>query len=469
MLCAGAASAQAQTLAEAQALYNKGKYQQAMPTFQKYVKSQPSNGSYNLYYGVCCLKTGKAAEGLKYLQTAVNKKTPGGQFYLAQAYNDLYQFEEAIDNYEDYIADLTKKKRPTDEAEALLSKAKTNLRMLKSVEKVCVIDSFVVDKDKFLDAYKISEETGKIDTHKGYFSYDVENDDGTVFVSELGDKIYFGARDTDNTVSIFTATKLQKEWGMPVRLPDRINAGGDSNYPFVMPDGVTIYYASNGSNSIGGYDIFVTRYNTETDGYFTPENMGMPFNSPYNDYMYVVDEYNNLGWFASDRFQPDGKVCVYVFVPNESRNSYDYESMDEDVIIRLAKLSSIKETWNEYKEEVDDGLQRLDDIIKGKATASVEKDFTFIIDDDTNYHQISQFKSDKAKGLFKQLQAKEKDLNKMKQSLAEMRETYANAGNQEKKNMTEAILDLETSSGKLADEIDALTKEILKEEFKVVY
>jgi alanyl-tRNA synthetase len=118
---------------------------------------------------------------------------------------------------------------------------------------------------------------------------------------------------------------------------------------------------------------------------------------------------------------------------------------------------------------VDDGLQRLDDIIKGKATASVEKDFTFIIDDDTNYHQISQFKSDKAKGLFKQLQAKEKDLNKMKQSLAEMRETYANADNQEKKNMTEAILDLETSSGKLADEIDALTKEILKEEFKVVY
>ncbi|MFR3186749.1 MAG: hypothetical protein ACLTOV_01045 [Phocaeicola sp.] len=43
--------------------------------------------------------------------------------------------------------------------------------------------------------------------------------------------------------------------------------------------------------------------------------MGMPFNSPYNDYMYALDDFNNLGWFATDRFQPEGKVCIYVFAP----------------------------------------------------------------------------------------------------------------------------------------------------------
>ena len=40
----------------------------------------------------------------------------------------------------------------------------------------------------------------------------------------------------------------------------------------------------------------------------------MPFNSPYNDYMYVIDEYNNLGWFASDRFQPEGKVLSLIHI-----------------------------------------------------------------------------------------------------------------------------------------------------------
>lgn len=56
-----------------------------------------------------------------------------------------------------------------------------------------------------------------------------------------------------------------------------------------MADGVTIYYASDGEG-LGGYDIFVTRYNTNTDTYLVPENVGMPFNSPYNDYMYVIDD-----------------------------------------------------------------------------------------------------------------------------------------------------------------------------------
>lgn len=95
---------------------------------------------------------------------------------------------------------------------------------------------------------------------------------------------------------------------------------------------------------MSGYDIFVTRYNTNTDTYLVPENVGMPFNSPYNDYMYVIDEYNNLGWFASDRFQPEGKICIYVFIPNTSKQTYNYEAMEQQEIIRLAQIHSLKET-----------------------------------------------------------------------------------------------------------------------------
>ena len=51
----------------------------------------------------------------------------------------------------------------------LLEKAKSNLRMLKGVEEVCVIDSFVVDKANFLDAYKISEESGKLFSYNSFF------------------------------------------------------------------------------------------------------------------------------------------------------------------------------------------------------------------------------------------------------------------------------------------------------------
>ena len=52
--------------------------------------------------------------------------------------------------------------------------------------------------------------------------------------------------------------------------------------------------------------------------------------------MYAIDDYNNLGWFASDRYQPEGKVCVYVFVPNESKTTYDYDVMDAGKMISMA-------------------------------------------------------------------------------------------------------------------------------------
>lgn len=155
------------------------------------------------------------------------------------------------------------------------------------------------------------------------------------------------------------------EWSQGKPLPGSINASGNANYPYVLSDGVTIYYASDGDGSMGGYDIFVTRYNTNTDTYLVPENVGMPFNSPYNDYMYVIDEYNNLGWFASDRYQPEDKVCIYVFVPNDSKRTYNYEAMEPEKMIELAQLHSLESTWKDSK-IVDDARQRLEAVINHK-------------------------------------------------------------------------------------------------------
>lgn len=184
-----------------------------------------------------------------------------------------------------------------------------------------------------------------------------------------------------------------------------------------MADGVTIYYASDGEG-LGGYDIFVTRYNTNTDTYLVPENVGMPFNSPYNDYMYVIDEYNNLGWFASDRFQPEGKVCIYVFIPNNSKQTYNYEAMDQQQMIRLAQIHSLKETWKD-KKAVAEAQQRLEAAMSHKPQERRIADFEFVIDDNTTYYLLKDFKSAKAKQLFQRYQQMEKTIvSKKKNSIA---------------------------------------------------
>ncbi|MBQ9884711.1 MAG: tetratricopeptide repeat protein, partial [Bacteroidaceae bacterium] len=124
-----------QTQAQAKALYDEGKFAEAKPALEKLVKQQPSNGNLNLWYGVCCLKTGDAQQAVKYLEQAVKRRTPSGQLYLGMAYNEVFRFEDAVETLEAYRSDLVKRKRDTAEADELLLRSRNGLRQLRGVER----------------------------------------------------------------------------------------------------------------------------------------------------------------------------------------------------------------------------------------------------------------------------------------------------------------------------------------------
>ena len=203
-----------------------------------------------------------------------------------------------------------------------------------------------------------------------------------------------------------------------------INSNDDDNYPFVLSDGATIYYSSKGNGSIGGYDLFVTRYNINSDTYLAPEQLGMPFNSPYNDYMYVIDEFNDLGWFASDRYQPEGKVCIYVFIPNSSKQVYNYEGMDPDKMISLAQLHSIKDTWTDT-DAVKGARERLRTAANAKPRTTKKHDFQFIIDDHSTYYQLDDFRSPQAKASYGKYNQLEQSYKQLQEKLEDMRSEYS--------------------------------------------
>ena len=204
---------------------------------------------------------------------------------------------------------------------------------------------------------------------------------------------------------------------------------------------------------MGGYDIFVTRYNTNTDSYLMPENVGMPFNSPYNDYMYVIDEFNDLGWFASDRYQPEGKVCIYVFIPNSSKQVYNYEGMDPDKMISLAQLHSIKDTWTDT-DAVEAARERLRTAANAKPRTTKKHDFQFIIDDHSTYYQLDDFRSPQAKALYGKYNQLEQSYKQLQEKLEDMRSEYSRANKQEKDKMSAAILDLEQRVRQLSTEME---------------
>ena len=446
-LICGGTMLNAQSLDQAKKLYNDGKYAEAKPVFERLVKQAPSNASYNQWYGVCCFETNDMEKAEKHLKIAVKRRVREAFRYMGEIYFQTYRFEDAIEMYEEYIDMSTRKKQDTSLAEERLEMVNKASRMMDKVENIQVIDSVVVNEEDFLNAYTLSEESGTLTTYHDFFNTS-NPDNSSVYMNQRGDKIFYAHATDENKSCLFTQSKLMDQWGDEKQLPMNVNSNSDDGYPFVLSDGVTIYYASKGNGSLGGYDLFITRYNMESDSYLSPEQLGMPFNSPFNDYMMVIDETKQLGWFVSDRFQPEGKVCVYLFIPNENRDRV--ESEDVELKRNIASLSSIKSTWVEganYGELIE--LAHTE-IPYGRV--EIKKDFTFPINDEIVYYTLDEIKSPEAKSLYQKALDINRQIKELNEKLEKARMDYSNAKSAKREQLKPSILEMEEKLYELLDE-----------------
>lgn len=458
LCCTGTAFTQ--TLQQAKDWFLEGEFAKAKPVFQKLVKQAPSNANYNFWYGACCYETGAREEALPYLQMSAKRRVINAYLYVARLYNDMYRFEDAMENLELYISMREKKKEDPILGVEEMERSRLGDRMLKGTEKVVVVDSFVVDKDQFLTAFKLGSQAGTVSM----------NEDGvtTSYTNEMDDKKIITQTSGGGT-ALYSSIRLIDRWSTPEPLKGGITEEGtDLNYPFVASDGITLYYAAKGKESLGGYDIFVTRYDSESNSYFRPDNMGMPFNSPYNDYMYAIDDVHNLGWFASDRFQPEGKVCVYVFVPNESKETYDYENTDLQAIIADASLRSISSTWTD-KDKLRLGKQQLAQVkYAGEEQQRSKGDFRFVINDTHIYHTLEDFRSGEAREMFLQYRQTGKDLAELETSLDKLRTDYSKSNADGKAQLAPGILDKEKRVKEMQEGLARMAKDIRNTELQKI-
>ena len=446
----------AQNLNQAKNLFDKGEFEKAKTALSKLIKRSPNHAETNYYYGASLYETGELEKSLPYLEKSAKRNYIGAFRYLGKAYADMFKFDEAVENYEIHIKWLEEKNRKTEQAEAELAELRAKARILKNVEMVTVIDSFVVGKQELLDSYKISLSSGKIQMN--------ESKTGTIYENEMGTKRIISEKN-DRLMQLYTQTKLLDGWGKKEAI-ESLNNNSNMNFPFIMGDGITLYFASDGEGSLGGYDIFVTRYDSEDNAYLRPSNIGAPFNSTANDYLFAIDELNNLGWFVTDRNQPEGYVCVYVFIPNEIKKTYNYETCTPDFIKDVATLKKISTTWTDM-ELVRNAQQRLSSIVEQKGEQSEQdKKFLFVINDNYTYINWNDFRSKEAQNLYRQLLQKEKDLYHLQTELKQKREQFANKNELEKKKIAPSILDLEKRISQLQKEVEELTIEVRHHEIE---
>ncbi|WP_028903437.1 MULTISPECIES: hypothetical protein [unclassified Prevotella] len=320
----------------------------------------------------------------------------------------------------------------------------TNMRAM--TQQIIFIDSIVTNKEQFLSAIRLSSESGQLMNTGAFFRNQLK---GCLYINEMGNKIYFSQQEGKQQ-QLFTSDKLGNEWSHPQALQGLNEGIDEASYPFMLSDGVTFYFAGKGEESIGGYDIFMTRYDSRSGSFLKPENLGMPFNSEANDYMYAIDETNRIGYFASDRRQPEGKVCIYIFIPADARKTYDASKYSEEKIRRFADIARIADTWGNGQERKA-ALER----IKNKYAANGASGEMVSTDGEAS---AVHFQSKEAKSLYQKLMKEQYELEIANSRLDQLRQEYHKANTNERKQMKSEILKLEDEVIKLNAHVKQLDK-----------
>lgn len=136
--------------------------------------------------------------------------------------------------------------------------------------------------------------------------------ESSVSLSFDGKRLYFvsdkesGYGDRD---IYYSEIDVNGEWGPAKNIGPEINSKYGEDGVFMHPDGVTLYFASKGHGSMGGYDIFKT--SLINGKWETPVNLGYPINGPDDDVFFVVSGSGNRAYFASAKPGGLGEKDIY--------------------------------------------------------------------------------------------------------------------------------------------------------------
>ncbi|AWM31935.1 OmpA family protein [Hymenobacter nivis] len=134
------------------------------------------------------------------------------------------------------------------------------------------------------------------------------------YITPDGKTLYFstGKYSEDGTLDLYYSTRgSDGDWGPAKSMGGAINTKYDDDSPYVSKDGKTLYFSSRGHNTMGGYDIFKSAYDSIGHKWGAPENMGYPINTPDDDSYYRLSPDGSYAYLSSYRIGGYGEKDIY--------------------------------------------------------------------------------------------------------------------------------------------------------------
>lgn len=320
-------------------LIKQERYQDAAKTYAGLYARFPKEPSYNYYYGLALLKSNqdlaRACECLQYAYLQGN--FPDAGYYLAQAWVYSYHFDKALELFNSLKESKDKFYIKDKNIAYWIEHTEYALRQTRdAVIPVCIKQDTAFNADSFKlengvyntrPANLRTPNDKEIDRETSYFMPSKLTEGESVFFCGYGSLKLKG-------LEIFKANYTKTNSFEAIEnLGDMINSIQDEEYPYFDEKSSTLYYASKGRNSIGGYDIFMTVYDEPSKTWSTPKNMGFPINTPFDDILYIPTNNGTKAILVSNRatsiskwtkYELDitqGTKKLYVFRPEELYNT----------------------------------------------------------------------------------------------------------------------------------------------------
>lgn len=456
-------------------LLEANKRKEALAEFEAVLKKKKNDLEANYFVGLIHFFNNDYNKAIPHIKIAANKNfrtnkihwgaLEDSKFLLADAYFMNYDFSLALEVLESMASkpNLHYFEAP-NVVEDFLNKAKLGHRLLDGYKpnEIVLIDSVIIDSSDLLKVFPQEPNIGYLEENNGNVSGKAFG-----FLSGKKDIKIFAQNDSTDNLNLYSSNHYLSGWSSPIPLAGRVNSEYDENYPSLHFDGTLLYFASNNpKESLGGYDIFLSHTNSE-GVFLKPRNLGIPFNSPYNDYLLIMDgNYSNIGYFVSDRYLPQGKVTIYTFallLSSITDNILD----DVDKLKNRAKGLVLDQSVNTpAKNKLRDRIRNIHatksgcEAENGLSNVLQKNGFNFIVRDDKIYHSYDDFTDEIALNKFKEKQNKENQISQINNKLSELRKEYSVADASTKLDLSKTIKDYEIELLRLNSEIKLLIKAI---------
>jgi len=242
-------------------------------------------------------------------------------------------------------------------------------------------------KNSLIYLYKATKENGKWGNVVPLPFNSTKWSTGNPSVSKDGKTLYFAS---NRKGSLGKGTDIWKvdvkggnSYGEPVNLGKKVNTEGNENYPFITDDN-KLYFASDGHKGFGALDIFYI--DLAHDGEVI--NVGLPINSPKDDFAFTLNTSKNIGFFASSKA---GKDNMYKAIP----------ICGVEAVVTVTDISTGKPLANAKVAILDEKNNVLETKVTnagGELTYSVDCDKAFVLQASATGYENASFNLPKTRG-----------------------------------------------------------------------